>query len=171
MEPRIVHNQAGHRSENLYGACAALSIANCIGMSYEDMTKFAIKHLPVVRNKYDKQGNVHVAGVYAGFDSFLTGLRKLGRPVNRFYMYEDNKVTPKRVKLETMVKQLPKGRFLISVSGHMVAVVDNVICDNNYTERTCRNSIVKRVFEVGARNQELRKEIKLKKGVLIASNI
>lgn len=168
MKSRIVYKENGTRAENFYGSCVALSIANCIGMSYENVTKFAIKHLPVSNVRKDKSGFTHIAGIYTGVKSMAEGLRKLGRPIQVMDVYGKDGITLKRVKLDTIVKQLPKGRFLVSVRGHMVAVVDNVICDNNYNERTCANGIVRRIIQIGGRDQELPKQYEIKGGYVLS---
>lgn len=162
MKPRIVKTESGKVAENVSGSCAVLSIANCIGMSYENATKFAIKNLPI--NKVvEIDGQKHVSGVFTSRSEFTKGFEKLGRPVKKYEVITKDGASV-NARLDTIVKILPKGRFLVSVDGHMVAVIDNKIVDNNDLGRTSRNKNVLRVFKVGNRGEtELPESIELNK--------
>jgi hypothetical protein len=166
MNPRISHTTTGARAENVSGSCAILALANVIGLSYENATKFAIKHLPIRTIVTDRDGKQHVRGTYTARPAFIEGVRKLGRDAKRFaHVVKPGDVMSSNIKLDTLVNLLPKGRFIVSIQGHAVAVVDNQICDNNYAERTCRNSFVKQVIEVSPRGQKIEHEfIQLKDG-------
>lgn len=156
MFPRLVKTQDGKHAENISGSCVVLAMANIIGLSYENATKFALKHLPVDRVK-TIDGTEHVSGIYTERDSFREGFQKLGRDIKRFSICIKSGKRA-NVKLDTIVKNLPKGRFMVIISGHGVAVIDNVICDNNHTLRTCRNGFVTGVHQVSERGGKIEAE-------------
>jgi len=152
MNPRITHTATGDRAENISGSCAIIALANVIGFTYDNATKFAIKHLPIRTTMTDRNGMRHVRGTYTQRPAFIEGIRKLGRDAKRFsHVVKSGEVMSSNIKLDTLVNLLPKGRFIVSIQGHAVAVVDNQICDNNYVERTCRNGFVKGIVEVSKR--------------------
>lgn len=159
MNPRITHTANGHRAENISGSCAIIALANVIGLSYENATKFAIKNLPIRTIVTDAEGNQHVRGTYTARPSFIEGFRKLGRDAKRFcHVVKPGGVTSSNIKLDTLVNLLPKGRFIVTIQGHAVAVVDNQLCDNNYMERTCKNAFVRGIIEVSKRGGAIEHE-------------
>lgn len=167
MNRNNVKNEDGSQAQNTTGSCVALALAAVTGMTYEQSTKWHLKNTNCSRQVRTHNGNErfeHVAGVrtvqvkekYRNLGRKVV-MTKLGFSEARLndnwgpegWTYRDELKTqgwdafgPSRMKVETFAKKFPKGRHVVMVKRHAVAIINGKIVNNGEEGSWFKNQVV-----------------------------
>ena len=151
----------GRKVVNRFGSCGVLALSAATSMPYEHATKFVFKHGLEAGRREDETGFTHVVGIDAVklIPAVLTKLGRTGGRILTFGQFAGHKQLVcdgfpveehKASNLSTFAKKFPRGRYIVVIAGHAVAVVNGKMYDNNNNEITW-NKRVMFAIEVGTR--------------------
>jgi len=165
MKIEQVKFRNGENAHNLVGSCVVLAIASAVGMRYDDATKWVKNNMAVAGTKTIRDFE-HIAGVYhmkggecfkklrpnavtTRYDKHDASVKSYGDEAEqatemawRCKTFGVDKISPKRMKVSTFVKNNPRGRHILMVRGHALACVHGSIMDNGALSEDYRNQVV-----------------------------
>lgn len=141
---RFSHNPNGARTINKTGACFVIALASAVGVKYEHATAWTIKKDFAWKLVDTNVLEGHeVRGVYAG--KVAVHVRRGGKIMGRDAklhlpamggVIAEGVTTFEPCTLGRFAKNNPRGKFIVSIKGHAVAVVHGRIINNNELDST-----------------------------------